>query len=515
MLHGFRVSLSVFALVLAAGAAAQPLPAAITGDAIAAHVEILASDAFEGREPGTAGETKTVAYIEAAYRGIGLTPVSGDSYRLPVPLLRSEALSGEIAVGALRLEDGPGMTARPRLADESGDAAGEVVFVGYGIHAPKQDRDDFAGAELHGRIALVLAGEPPGQTLHDAARAQATRPAKRATALRAGAAAVIVLYDLGPDDPVWTATRETVSRTALRLDGSAAGSGDILSAVVGGDTARRLAAALGADLAALKAEASADGFRPRVLGQGRIAAANRLVRFSSDNVAGLLRGSERPDDYIVYLAHWDHLGHCGTGADTICNGAVDNASGVGGIIELARAFASGPRPKRSVLFLATTAEESGLIGARHFASAGPIPAARMVAAFGLDTIAASGPARDVIILGQGLSTLDTVIARAARRSGRKVVSMREPQGFYARSDHFGFAETGVPAVIATGMFAAGGSFDRYMSERYHKPSDEASAAIDYRGAADDANLLLDVGRTLANGRSWPRWQKSSPYQRRP
>ncbi|WBX83939.1 M28 family peptidase [Sphingosinicella microcystinivorans] len=511
-----RFSVPLLALLsLAACATGARAGPAVTPEGIAAHVTELASDAYEGREPGTAGEAKTLAYIEAAYGRIGLQPVSGDGYRLPVPLLKSEAAGGRISVGSVTLEGGETVAIRAPVAEARRAVMGDIVFAGYGISLPEQGRDDFAGIDLTGRIALVFAGLPDGTAEpSEALRRQAARAAKLANAARAGAAGVVIVYDLPPEDDVWRGAHAHAARTVLQIEGQAAGQAEVLYAVVGREAGTALARGLGADLPALKAEAAAAGFRPRLLGPGALSAENRLERFVSYNLAGALPGRKHPDEYIVYIAHWDHLGHCGTGADTICNGAVDNASGVGGLIELAEAFAKGKRPDRSVLFLATTAEESGLLGGKHFAASGPVDADRMVAAFGLDTIAANGPSDDVVVLGQGLTSLDARLAAAAKAQGRRIVAMPDAQGFYARSDHFAFAEVGVPAVIATGIFAGSG-FGDYMGSHYHQPSDEVSLAIDYRGAAADMNLLLAVGQGLANSREWPAWTKLSPYQRRP
>lgn len=486
----------------------------VTPEGIAAHVTELASDAYEGRAPGTAGEVKTLAYIETAFRGAGLLPISKQSYRLPVPLLKSEAASGSLSVESVIAENGETAVVRAPVTQASAAAKGDIVFAGYGIVLPELGRDDFAGLDLNGKIALIFAGLPDGTVEpSEAMRLQSARAAKLENAARAGAAGAILVYDAPPEDETWQRARSAAGRTEMQIDAPVVVQGP-LYAVVGRAAGSALARGLGTDLPALKTEAAGINFKPRILGAGALSAENRITRFTSYNLAGVLRGRKHPAEYIVYLAHWDHLGHCGTGVDTICNGAVDNASGVGGLIELAEAFAKGRRPERSVLFLATTAEESGLLGGKHFATSGPIGAARMVAAFGLDTIAANGPSEDVIVLGQGLTSLDARLADAAKAQGRRIMSIPDVQSFYARSDHFAFAEVGVPAVIATGIFA-GKAFGDYMGNHYHQPSDAVTLPIDYRGAAADMNLLLGVGQGLANSREWPTWMKSSPYQRRP
>lgn len=501
-------------LLLAACATGTRDVPVVMPEGIAAHVTELASDAYEGRAPGTAGEVKTLAYIETAFRGAGLLPISKQSYRLPVPLLKSEATVGSISVGSVIVENGETAVVRAPVTQASAAAKGDIVFAGYGIVLPELGRDDFAGLDLNGKIALIFAGLPDGAVEpSEAMHRQSARATKLENAARAGAAGAILLYDAPPEDETWQGARIAAGRAEMRID-TPAESRAPLYAVVGHEAGSALARGLGTDLPALKAEAATAGFKLRTLGSGALSAENRVTRFTSYNLAGVLRGLKHPNEYIAYLAHWDHLGHCGTGVDTICNGAVDNASGVGGLIELAEAFAKGRRPERSVLFLATTAEESGLLGGRHFATSGPVDAERMVAAFGLDTIAANGPSVDVIVLGQGLTSLDTRLADTAKAQGRRIMAMPDVQSFYARSDHFAFAEVGVPAVIATGIFAGSG-FGDYMGKHYHQPSDAVTLPIDYRGAAADMNLLLDVGQGLANSREWPTWTKSSPYQRRP
>ncbi len=238
----------------------------------------------------------------------------------------------------------------------------------------------------------------------------------------------------------------------------------------------------------------------------------------SNNVVAVVRGRTRADEFVLYVAHWDHLGICADAgaADRICNGAVDNASGIGGLLELAKAFASGPRPERSVIFLATTAEESGMLGTSRFIESGAVPLNAIVAVFGLDTIAVRGRGREVVMLGRGLSNLDRWVEAAARAQGRHVVSSPMARTFFTRSDHYLFAVAGVPSTLVTGLFATDpddGAYDAYMTGRYHKPSDEADADIDYSGAVLDVELILHAGQTLANSDVWPAWRPTSRFQR--
>jgi hypothetical protein len=504
-------NISAAVLLLIAGCA--PIEAArtrtpeIQPDAIAAHVRVLADDSYEGRAPGSSGEAKTVEYISRAFDAAGLSPVAAGSFALPVPLVHSTAAGGSLTAGSTRIDNGVDSFVRAPFASGEVSAAGDAVFIGYGLRA------DFAATDVRDKIAVMFAGAPSHVNADaDDIRAQSTRTAKLDAAATAGARAAILIYDVTADDPSWQAVRGVVARETIALDEPRHATAAV-TAVLNRNGAARLASAFDTELAVLRATAEARPFRALPLGRATLAADNRLQRFESRNVAGMLRGRTRPDEHVVYLAHWDHLGRCAQDGDTICNGAIDNASGVGGLIELARAFGRDKRPERSVVFLATTAEERGLLGARHFVRSGPIPPRRMVAAFGLDTIAANGPTADVIVLGHGLSGLDAWLAKAAGRNGRRIVDMPAVQSFYPRSDHHAFAVAGVPAVIATGVFEAGGKFQDYMRDHYHKPSDAPDLPIDYTGAADDVRLILDAGRALANSAVWPAWSKSSPFQR--
>lgn len=510
----------ILVILLVAGCAATP-PAGrvptgrISAARIAEHVRFLADDRMQGRAPAGPGEAPTTQYIADALRSYGLSPLPGSDWQIPVPIEFSTPSAGEIDANGMHLSNNSSVAIRAKAPLPSVSYDGDLVFVGYGIHAPELGRDDYAGIDVAGKVVAVLGALPPWPGLvPDAIVQQSRRAEKLAVASARGARGVIVLYDMSTDDGNWHATRDYVGRrtgyvaSTHRFDRL-----PDINVALDRASSERLLAAFGQSYDALVRAAS----RPAsaLLGQVSIRASNRHERLQSNNVAGMIRGSRQPTEYVVYVAHWDHLGHCGDTFDSICNGAVDNASGVGGLLELARAFADMPPPSRSVVFLATTAEEQGLLGAEHFVQQGPIPKQRMVAAFGLDTIAAAGVTDKLVILGRGLSDLDAVIERAAAAQRRKIVNVAGASDFYDRSDHFAFAEAGVPAVVATGIFADTATFERFMTDRYHQAGDEWDAGIDYRGAVQDLELVLAAGTGIANAPAAPRWAPNSPYRSRP
>jgi len=510
---------SIAALLLATGCVTGPpsTTGAIAPEAIARHVEALASDAYEGRAPGTPGEAKTLAYIVDAMKAAGLQPGNRGAWFQDVPLV-------EVApsVGAMLKVGGPrggaafewgedAIFLNPRALPDARLAASEIVFAGYGIRAPARGWDDFAGLDLRGKTAVMLAGSP--EALKDEPPLAASAR-KVATAVELGAAGVVLIVAPEFTDERWQAYVAGERRPDLRRDGLPGG--PTVEARLRHEAAARLFDASGHDYAALRAAAGRPGFKPVTLGsRASVRLDGRVRRFASKNVVGVLPGSKRPDEHVLFLAHWDHLGRCAPERpDPICNGAVDNASGIGGLIELARAFGRGEQPARSILFLATTAEESGLLGARHYVEQPVVPLAKTVGGLGADTIAAGGGPADVVVLGSGLSpAMDRLIAGAARAQGRKVVADPAGEDFFQRSDHYPFAAAGVPVLIATSIFAPGAraETDRYLSERYHKPSDEFRPDLRFDGAALDVDLAYRVGLRLANGRDWPGWRAGTPY----
>ncbi len=510
-----RISLSV-ALLLAASCAPRvtPTQVAIEPAAIERHVAVLASDAYEGRSPGTAGEEKTVAYIVEAMKAAGLQPGHRGSWFQDVPLI--EVLPSEKAVltvtgskGGAAFEWGEdALLYNARAEAGAGLDKSEIVFAGYGLTLPDRGWDDFAGVDLKGRTVIMLGGVP------EALKGTSSPSAEKVeAATKRGATAAIVILASGITDEQWASQVKGARQRDLQLEGKA--SGPVVDGRLRHAAGDRLFAASGHEFAALRTAAAQPGFRAMPLGsRASVRLDGGVRRFASKNVVGLLPGTSRAEEHVLFLAHWDHLGICDPGAaDAICNGASDNASGIGGLIELGRAFANGKRPARSILFLATTAEEGGLMGGEYFAEHPSVPLKQIVGGLGADTISAGTPA-DVVLLGQGLSPdMDRIVAAAAKSQGRKVIASEASAGFFQRSDHYPLAKAGVPVLIATSIFAPGSkaATDKYFAERYHKPTDNYAPGMDFTAAAADMELAYRVGLALANQRGRPQWKAGTIY----
>lgn len=472
---------------------------------MAAHVTVLAGDDYEGRAPGTTGEAKTIAYIAQQMAAVGLQPVAGGDWFQPMSIVEVAPRAVQIEIAGARIDNGPDAifwTAAAQPSIELRDS--EAIFVGYGIHAPDKGRDDLAGLDLKGKSVFFMIGAPEGDG------AWPTRAARVAELKKRGAAAVIGIHPQASDGAEWKAMQGQLARPQRRL-ADTADVAPVIEGVMSATAADRF-------LSATVRQA----LKPVVLG-ARVNAtvANDVRRIETRNVAGVLRGSKRPDEYLLYMAHWDGLGRCrpATESDSICNGAVDNASGIAGLIELARAFATHRRPERSILFLATTAEEWGLLGGDHYAAHPLVPLDKTVAGFNFDTIALRARGANVVVLGEGLTDLDPLIAQAARAQGRGVEPADHVAQFFKRSDHYSLVEKGVPVLIATSIFARTAEpqsegykrAEDYLSKVYHSPSDEMSSELRFDGAAQDVDLAYRVGRMLADSDDWPGWKPGVEY----
>ena len=517
----------------------------------AEHVRVLASDEYEGRAPGSAGEEKTVEYIRAQFERIGLVPGNGESWFQTVPMMETTAdpattrMTLTVGGQAMPLAFGDDMVVGTRTGQEKVDIAGsELVFVGYGVDAPERGWNDYAGVDVKGKTVVILVNDPGfhagDQSLFEGKRMTyyGRWTYKYEEAARKGAAAALIVHDTEGASYGWDVVRNSWSgaqydlRTADDPEPRLPAQGWIT-----GDKAAALFAASGQDLEALRAAANTPGFRAVPLKATLdLSLSSRIALKESRNVVGLLPGSERPDEAIVYMAHWDHLGNHGGeahgdgdahaaagGGDTIYNGAVDNATGVAGILEVAERFASAPqKPKRSLLFLAVTLEESGLLGSKYFVAQPTVPLDRIVAAINIDAMNVAGRTRDFTVIGKGNSELEDILAPIAQAQGRTLVEeSNSAAGFYFRSDHFNFAKAGVPALYAEGGSdlvdggtAAGDAAARdYTTLRYHKPADEYDAATwKLDGAIEDTQALYAVGETLASGDAWPNWYPGNPFR---
>lgn len=510
--------------------------AAITESAYRAQLEALSADAMEGRAPGSPGEARAVAYLEQQFLELGMQPVSGDSFRQEVALVEITAtdprLSFRKGAGGMDLAFGDDMViGTRRVRPESSIHDSEVVFVGYGIVAPEYGWNDYAGVDMHGKTALILVNDPGFASgnpalFHGKAMTYYGRwTYKFEEAARQGAAAAIIVHDTAPAAYDWQVVRNGWSGPqfyADRPDGNAGRSA--IEGWITGERAGQLLELAGQDLGAQQAAAVQRGFRAVALGVTATAGVRNIIRRAkSPNVVGLMPGKDRPDEYVIYLAHWDHLGRslAFTG-DTIFNGAVDNATGVGGILTIARAYRELlPGASRSIVFLAVTAEEAGLIGSEHFAEHPLVPLAKTAAVFNIDALNPLGRARDVEVIGYGASQLEDLLAAAAKSQGRALTPDRRAEaGHFYRSDHFNFAKAGVPALyIKSGTMlrdrppeAGLALYDQYYATVYHKPGDEYDAAWDVSGSIEDLRLLFEVGARVANSTDWPEWYDGNEFR---
>jgi Zn-dependent M28 family amino/carboxypeptidase len=519
-------------------AAAYAFHDAIDAGDFAQHVKTLSSDAFEGRGPGTPGEDKTVAYIQAQMQRIGLQPGNHGQWFQTVPMVETTADPGTtlaIDVGGkphvLRFGDDMVVGTRTGQPEVKIDAS-KLVFVGYGVDAPEQQWNDYAGIDVKGKTVVMLVNDP-GFHANDASLFEGKRMTyygrwtyKFEEAARKGAAAALIIHDTAGASYGWDVVRSSWSGTQYDLP-AASDPAPRLPAQgwITGEAANALFADAGLDLEKLRAAANKRGFKPVPMDATlSLDLKSTIAGKSSRNVVGLLPGSTHPDEAVLYMAHWDHLGkHDGEAGDNIYNGAVDNATGVAGILEVAEAFAhQQPKPERSLLFVAVTLEESGLLGSQYYVAHPAIPLDKTVAVFNIDAMGVYGRTRDITVVGMGSSQLEDLLKPVAAAQGRTLHAESHPEaGGYFRSDHFNFAKAGVPALyidggedlIDGGKAAGEAAAKDYGDHRYHSPADEYDAApwkLD--GTMQDLAAVHDVGRTLAGSRQWPNWYDGNPFK---
>ncbi|WP_423930717.1 M28 family metallopeptidase [Candidatus Palauibacter sp.] len=501
------------------------------------HIAVLASDEFEGRAPVSRGEELTIAYLAEAFGAAGLEPGSDGEWLQPVPLVSITAdpamrlaISGDDGEAALAY--GTEMMAwTKRVIDRSGLADSELVFVGYGIVAPEYGWDDYAEVDVTGKTVVMLVNDP-GYATGDPAlfNGRAMTYYGRWTykfeeAGRQGAVGALIIHHTDAAGYPWEVVASSWSGPQFGL---VAEDANLSRPAVEGwltlDAAAALFERAGLDLATLGVRAAREDFEAMSLGlAASLEIRNTIERSTSHNVVGRLTGTDRPGEAVVYMAHWDHLGKDETlEGDEIYNGALDNATGVAGLIEIAAAFGGLERPPaRTVLFLAVTAEEQGLLGSDHYGEYPVHPLDRTVAAINMDGLNTVGPMNDITVVGLGNSDLDDYLEAVVSAAGRVIRADPEPEkGFFYRSDHFNFAKRGVPALYTDSGIdhvERGETYGRrmreaYTAERYHKPTDEYDPSWDLDGAVDDLRLLFDVGYSLAQGAEWPNWRDGNEFR---
>jgi len=539
-----RLALSVLALsVSSALFAAAATPPTFDPHRLSDDVKTLSSDAFEGRGPATAGETKTVDYVISQFKAAGLQP-GGDlkdgkrEWTQAVPLLQSDivgkpALSFTVNGKAESLTQGQEIAVRSALDGSKAVSIknAPLVFVGYGVKAPERNWDDFKGVDLHGKIAVVLINDPDFETGVGDFGGKAMTYYGRWTykyeeAARQGAAGMLIIHETAAASYGWPTVTNSNTNTQFDVVRDKPSAAHVpLEAWIQRDVAVNLFKSAGLDFEALKKQAQTREFKPVEL-KGESFSADYKVDskiITSHNVVARIEGAKRPNETVIYSAHWDHLGIGKPDAkgDKIYNGAVDNATGTAALIELARTFAKAPKPERSIVFLNVTAEEKGLLGSEYYASKPLYPLATTVADINMDALDPHGPSRNFSISGNAkLDLLDELTTTAKKWNLTYSADPSPEAGHFFRSDHFPFAKRGVPAISfesgddwVTGGLAAGkAAREEYVSKHYHQPSDEWQADWQFTGMARDLQIIYTLGSDLANSDTWPNWSKDSEFR---
>ena len=533
--------LTAAALFIPAIATAQQGPG-LDAARLRTDVQTLGSDAFEGRGPTTRAETKTVNYLINQLKAAGVSPggsiVNGRrGWTQDVPLLKSDivgqpSVTLNLAGKAVPLVQGQDIAVRSPLtgATSVNLTNAPLLFVGYGVTAPERGWDDFKDADMRGKIIVVLINDPDfeggeGQFGGKAMTYYGRWTYKFEEAARRGAAGVLIVHETEPASYGWNTVKNSNTNTMFDIvRANPAAEHTPFDSWIQRDLATRIFAASGLDFEAAKQAAKRKDFRPVPLKATLSAAVNaKTERIVSQNVVGRLEGKTRPDETVIYSAHWDHLGIGlpDANGDRIYNGALDNGTGVAHVLEQARLFAREPRTDRSIVFLFVSVEEKGLLGSEYYAANPLYPLSKTVGVLNTDSMGVYGPARDFSISGTArLGLLDVLVAEG-QRQGRRFTPDPHPEsgGFY-RSDHFPMAKVGVPAVsfksgldLVNGGIARGEALSKeYTTKRYHQPDDEYSPSWDFSGIVSDGKLLHAVGRDLANSNAWPNWSEDSEFR---
>ena len=513
------------------------------GKRLSEQVKTLSSDAFEGRGPATAGEEKTIAYVVAQMQEAGLQP-GGDlkdgkrQWTQAVPLLRAEIKGTpkvSLTVGGKSEALSQGEQVAIRAATDGSTAVDvknvPLVFVGYGVHAPERKWNDFDGVDLKGKIAIALINDPDFETGEGDFGGKAMTYYGRWTykyeeAARQGAIGLLVVHETAPASYGWATVKN--SNTNTMFDVVRDNPRSVHPQIEGWiqrDAAASLFKQAGLDFDALKAQAQKRGFKAVPLKDATFSASYAVDAkvITSHNIVARIEGSKRPDETIIYSAHWDHLGIglADAEGDTIYNGAVDNATGTAALIEIGRAFAKAPPPQRSVVFLNVTAEEKGLLGSEYYSSKPLYPLARTVAVINMDALDPFGESRNFTPSGSAQSELLDALVAEGKAAGMTYVSDRHPEaGYFFRSDHFPFAKRGVPALswgsgndwVDGGTEAGEAAGKDYVAKRYHQPADEWDANWTFAGMVHDLPILYRLGNDLANSTRWPHWGADSEFR---
>lgn len=508
----------------------------ISEASLKSHIEVLASDDFQGRKPFTEGEIKTVNYLVDQFKSYGLEPGNGDSYTQDVPLVELTARPSETMtiegngkkVELAVLDEFVAYT--ERVVEQTSIDASELVFAGYGVVAPEYGWNDYEGLDVKGKTVIVLVNDPgfasgdstlfKGETMTYYGR----WTYKYEEAARQGAAGCLIIHETVPAGYGWSVVRNSWSGASLYLDQTGgAYQPDILGWITR-DAAIKIFEASDVDMRNYAVKSRSEDFKALSLGlNASVGVSNEIKRDQSRNVVAKITGLESPDEYVIYSAHWDHLGiGPEIEGDSIYNGAHDNASGTATMLGIAEAMSKMDRPKRSVVFLAVTAEEQGLLGSKHYAQNPIYPPVQTVANINMDGITAWGPMKDLTVVGYGQSELEDIAEDVAIKQGRYIIPDPDPgKGYFFRSDHFQFAKVGIPALYASGSYehmTKGVSYvdslnKVYLNTQYHRPQDEYNPDHwTFDGMALDGTLLMEVGLNVANSQNWPKWKEGSEFK---
>jgi Zn-dependent M28 family amino/carboxypeptidase len=535
---GFGILFSVVACSTTVHVA--PSPVAVDVARIAEDIRAVSADAFLGRGPATKGEELTVNYIRDRLIAAGVQPGGPNgSWFQDVPLLQSNivgqpSLSVRVGGQTYPLAQGAEIAVRSSMQNVSSvniDSA-PMVFLGYGIRAPERNWDDFKGENLRGKVGVVLINDPDFESGQGDFGGKAMTYYGRWTykyeeAARQGLAGLLIVHETAPASYGWATVKNSNTNTMFDIvRPNPAEVHPPLEGWVQREDAERLFGAVGQDFEALKKRAQTREFRPVPLGDATFSASYQVKQqtIQSKNVLGRLPGTTRPNETILYGAHWDHLGVGAPDAkgDSIYNGAVDNGTGIGAVLELARVFAASPRTERSVVFAFWTAEEKGLLGSEYYAANPVYPLETTVAGFNVDALSEAGRARDVVVVGYGQSELEDWLKKVLDARNRVIAPDPNPAaGYFYRSDHFPMAKRGVPMLymdsgtdlLAGGKEAGKLADDVYRRDAYHQPADEYDAArwkLD--GVAEDVDVLWRIGTPLAHSSEWPNYRASSEFR---
>ena len=538
------ITVTAFSVLLASCGQETDMAEKASGAAVmseasyAENVKTLASDAFEGRGTGSKGEDMTIAFLEKSFKEAGLEPANGDSYIQNVPLVSIEAAT----TASLDIAGGNGDTDKlvygedqviwtRRVVESISVSDSELVFVGYGINAPERGWNDYEGIDVKGKTVVILINDP-GYATQDEALFNGNSMTyygrwgyKFDEAAAQGAAGAIIIHNTKPAaypfsvvQSSWTGAQFSMERADKGMSLAS------FEAWITHDKAKAIFERAGLDLASLEAAATKSDFKAVAMNLTASAKLdNSLVSLKSRNVAGIIKGSETPEEVFIYMGHWDHLGFdTSIEGDGIYNGALDNATGTAGLIELAKAFKSLPQaPKRSIMFLAVTAEEQGLLGSAYYATNPLVPLANTVGGLNMDGLNNFGATKDVTVVGLGNSELDIYLENEAKKTGRYLRPDSTPEkGYFYRSDHFELAKLGVPMIypgsgidhIEKGEAYGLAKDAEYVKNYYHQPSDEYREDWVFTGAIADLTLYYGVGAAIAASSDWPAWYEGTEFK---